>query len=374
MTKFLVAIPTHNRSEMVNDALRSVFEQTYSNWQVVVSDNASTQPAREAVRPEYQRDPRFHLIRHDTLLRATDHGEFLFRHSLDYDYDYLILLADDDVLLPSALATVAQHAQGYPVITSSFWYYNQMERLLALDNSGGTDPDALIPFQSREFFGYFMQATGIRMAAPELQHCARPPIGLTHVSAHFFEKAALQTALERYGHIGVEPFGDVGFFRLGQTGASLYLNRPLAIVRIHQVSDIAASLGGAASRFLLSARHTLHFKYSPVKAITFQNCTLESCLAIVNELGLAYDRHIDAIFFIRHLREIVRDRPWTMTTWHDILETLPFLLRQAPQAVARTIAYIRKHSRPPANPPTLIPNIQTIWDAVSACEAHAAHR
>jgi hypothetical protein len=374
MTKFLVAIPTHNRSEMVNDAIRSVFEQTYSNWQVLLSDNASTRPAHEVICPEYQRDPRFHLIRHDTLMRAIDHGEFLFRHSLDYDYDYLVLLADDDLLLPSALTTVAQYAQGYPVITSSFWYYNQMEHLLALDNGGGTDPNALIPFQSRDFFGYFMRATGIRLAAPEFQHCVKPPIGLTHVSAHFFGKATVRTALERYGRISVEPFGDIGFFRFGEAGPGLYINRPLAIVRIHQVSDIAASMGGTASRFLLSARHTIHFKYSPVKAITFQNCTLESCLAIVNEMGLAYARHIDAIFFIRHLREIVRDQPWTATTWHDIFETLPFLLGQAPQAVARTIAYIRKHSRPPANLPTLIPNVPTIWDAVLACEAHTTHR
>jgi hypothetical protein len=371
MTKFLVAIPTHNRAEMVNDAVRSVFEQTCSDWQLLVSDNASIQPARPAIRPEYQCDSRFHVIRHDALMSATDHGELIFRYSLDYDYDYLIILADDDLLLPSALAYVAQHGQKYAVVTSSFWYYNQVERQLALDNGGGNDLAALIPFQSRDFFGYFMESTGIHLADAALQHRVRPPIGLTHVSTHFFKKSILRAALERYGRIGVAPFGDVGFFRLNQSGTCLYINRPLAIIRVHPISDIASSVSGAASRFQLSARHAISFEYSPVKAITFQNCTLESCLALASELGLEYDRRIDAIFFIRHLQEIVRDRPWTATTLRDALEAVWFLLGQAPQAVARVAAFISKRSHPPANSSTLIQNIDGIWDAVPVCEEYA---
>ena len=96
MTKFLVAILTHNRSEMVNDAIRSVFEQTYSNWELLVSDNASHPPACEAVRPEYQRDPRTRLIRHDTLMRGTEHFERIIRYTLDYyDCEYLLVLGGD---------------------------------------------------------------------------------------------------------------------------------------------------------------------------------------------------------------------------------------------------------------------------------------
>jgi len=199
----------------------------------------------------------------------------------------------------------------------------------------------------------------------------RPPIGLTHVSAHFFEKSVLRTALEQYGRIGVAPFGDVGLFRLNQFGASLYINRPLAIIRVHPVSDIASSVSGAASRFQLSARHAISFRYSPVKAITFQNCTLESCLALVNELGLEYDHRIDAIFFLRHLQEIVRDRPWTAATLRDALEAAWFLLGQAPQAMARVAAFISKHSHPSANAPTLIQDVDGIWDAVPICEEYA---
>ena len=230
----------------------------------------------------------FHLIRHDPRCARIDHGEFLLRHSLEYDYDFMILLADDDVLLPSALAYVAEHAGDHKAIATSFWYYDVAKRLLALDNGGGYDLNALIPFPALDFFGHFIETTGIHLVDPAFLHRSRPPIGLTHISAHFLHKSIIKAALDQYGRISVDPFGDIGFFRLGLlAGDSLYLNQPTTVVRFHLSYGVAASAGAQRRASMLKVHHNVQFRFSPVHAITFQNCMLESCLTLINELGFA---------------------------------------------------------------------------------------
>jgi len=51
MPNVTVAISTYNRASLVREALESVFAQTYSDYDVVVVDNGSTDDTREALRP-----------------------------------------------------------------------------------------------------------------------------------------------------------------------------------------------------------------------------------------------------------------------------------------------------------------------------------
>lgn len=51
MPNVTVAISTYNRASLVQAALESVFAQTYSDYDVVVVDNGSTDDTREALRP-----------------------------------------------------------------------------------------------------------------------------------------------------------------------------------------------------------------------------------------------------------------------------------------------------------------------------------
>ena len=46
---FTVVIPTRNRSQLVGLAIKSVFRQTFGNYEVVVVDNDTTDATRKVV-------------------------------------------------------------------------------------------------------------------------------------------------------------------------------------------------------------------------------------------------------------------------------------------------------------------------------------
>ena len=46
---FSIVIPTYNRSDLVQGAVRSVLGQTFDDFEVVVSDNCSQDDTREVI-------------------------------------------------------------------------------------------------------------------------------------------------------------------------------------------------------------------------------------------------------------------------------------------------------------------------------------
>ena len=94
--RFSVVIPTHNRLHLLRDALETIRRQAYSDWEVVVFDNASRDPIREHVTS--LDDSRFRYARSDEFLPVTSSwNEAISRAS----GDYVVLLGDDDGLVPN---------------------------------------------------------------------------------------------------------------------------------------------------------------------------------------------------------------------------------------------------------------------------------
>ena len=60
MPRVLIAIPTLNRPDFVRQAVQSVREQSFQDWRMVLSDNASRPEAAQSVRDFVQSlgDPR----------------------------------------------------------------------------------------------------------------------------------------------------------------------------------------------------------------------------------------------------------------------------------------------------------------------------
>ena len=61
---FSVLIANYNNGEYLEEALQSVFSQTYSNWEIILVDDASTDNSKE-IYNKYQNDKRIHIYYND---------------------------------------------------------------------------------------------------------------------------------------------------------------------------------------------------------------------------------------------------------------------------------------------------------------------
>ncbi len=92
---FSVLIPTHDRLDLLRNAVETVRRQDDPDWEIVVSDNASTEDIAGYV-AEID-DPRVRYTQTRAFLPVTDS----WNHALQAARgDYVIMLGDDDGLLP----------------------------------------------------------------------------------------------------------------------------------------------------------------------------------------------------------------------------------------------------------------------------------
>ena len=96
-----VLLPTHNRLEYLRFAVESVRRQDDSEWEIVISDNDSTDDIAGYV--EGLADDRVRYVRTDRFIPVTENWNNALRHSTG---DYVVMLGDDDALLQGYLTAL----------------------------------------------------------------------------------------------------------------------------------------------------------------------------------------------------------------------------------------------------------------------------
>jgi glycosyltransferase involved in cell wall biosynthesis len=90
-----IGIPTYNRADYLQQALRSALDQTYPNLEIIVSDNCSTD-ATAAVVAGFA-DPRIRRFRQPTNIGGQNNVNFCLSQAWGA---YFLLLHDDDLIDP----------------------------------------------------------------------------------------------------------------------------------------------------------------------------------------------------------------------------------------------------------------------------------
>lgn len=93
MPKVSVCIPTYNRVELLPQAIESVLRQTYSDFELLVCDDGSTDDTLELMAK--LSDPRVRYIRHDRNIGKSNNMRSGFEAAIG---DYFIKFDDDDRL------------------------------------------------------------------------------------------------------------------------------------------------------------------------------------------------------------------------------------------------------------------------------------
>ena len=95
-----VCIPTFNYGRFLPDAIKSVLAQTFTDFELVVVDNASTDATAELMEAFVRSDPRIRFFRNAENVGIVKNFNRALGHATG---DYVKILCADDLLAPAAL-------------------------------------------------------------------------------------------------------------------------------------------------------------------------------------------------------------------------------------------------------------------------------
>lgn len=129
---FSILIANYNNANYLQEAINSVFDQTYNNWEIVIVDDGSTDNSIE-IYNRYKDDNRIHIYYNDKNRGCT---YTKWRCIEECNGELFGFLDSDDVLLPEALESMANAHKNAPnaaIISSR--HYQCDERMNTLFES-----------------------------------------------------------------------------------------------------------------------------------------------------------------------------------------------------------------------------------------------
>ncbi len=154
MPKVSVIIPTYNRAEFLRRAIRSVLNQTYQDFEIVVVDDASTDKSRDVV--SGISDERIRYICHEVNKGCPAARNTGVTNSRG---EYIAFLDDDDEWLPDKLKMQVDLLDGSPSTTGGVYTAS-----LVIDRPTGMILDGAKPEKKGNLFDELF-----------LQNCIRSP-------------------------------------------------------------------------------------------------------------------------------------------------------------------------------------------------------
>jgi len=117
---FSILIANYNNGRYLREALKSVYDQTYTNWEIIIVDDASTDDS-QAIYQEYLKDSRMHIEYNDS-----NHGcGYTKRRCAELANGELCGFLDpDDKLTSDALEIMVKEHFNFPaasLIASCYW-------------------------------------------------------------------------------------------------------------------------------------------------------------------------------------------------------------------------------------------------------------
>ncbi|HSX69316.1 MAG TPA: glycosyltransferase family 2 protein, partial [Pseudomonas sp.] len=132
----VITVPVYNEGPYILETLTSLAAQTYSDFRVLVADNASTDDTQSICQAFCAQDSRFHYARHESNLGATANFKYCFDNT---ESELFMWLGGHDVLHPEfleeACARMAAHP-GLSLVYSHTRWIDENNRTLGQTNGG----------------------------------------------------------------------------------------------------------------------------------------------------------------------------------------------------------------------------------------------
>jgi len=98
---FSIVVPTLNRCDTLKYTIDTIIDQDYESFELIVSDNCSTDKTELIVKAFQQRCPNIKYIKPPRTLSMSRHWEFALSHAQG---EYVAFVGDDDGMVPNAFS------------------------------------------------------------------------------------------------------------------------------------------------------------------------------------------------------------------------------------------------------------------------------
>ncbi|OLY92776.1 Glycosyltransferase involved in cell wall bisynthesis [Cnuella takakiae] len=133
-----VLIPSYNQSKLLKEAIESVLSQTFSDFELIINDNASTDDTQTMVQ-QFLHDARVRYFRNEVTIPMHENWNKCLEHPRA---SYIKYLCSDDKLRPRALELMVAAMDENPdvaIVSSGRQYFGEKDRLFILDWKGKYD-------------------------------------------------------------------------------------------------------------------------------------------------------------------------------------------------------------------------------------------
>lgn len=117
--KVTVCLPTYNSGEFITQAISSILEQTFTDFELIISDDCSTDNTQEVIKSYLEKDNRIKYLQNSKNLGLFPN----WNHCLESaSGEYITVFAQDDVMLPKNLeqkVKILDKYQNVGLVTSS---------------------------------------------------------------------------------------------------------------------------------------------------------------------------------------------------------------------------------------------------------------
>lgn len=238
--KFSICIPNYNYAHYIGETIQSVLDQTYSNFEIIVADNASTDKSVEVVRS----------FGDDRIIVRENAYNVGFAPNLDKategaSGDYMILLSSDDTMKPNALEEYARIIEEFKglendlVIMSACDIIDSDGNAIGSKNAKTGDVHKHLRNTGTERSGDIESYEGHHVLQGLLKGTFQPAgqFMATCYSRKLFE------GVEGYRSImSIWPDAHFSHKLLFENPQLVYCNRPLFSYRVHGANNLAATL------------------------------------------------------------------------------------------------------------------------------------
>ena len=228
-----VGIPTFNRAHLLRRAMESVLAQTYTNFTIIVSDNASEDETTDVVNSFADERVQYRPLERN-IGRAANTNRLIEMA----DSEFLLLLGDDDMLHPEHLRRTVDVLRRNPtvgVVHTGFSVLDGSGRTLGSIAGSGDDPNRFVLEEGARFLERSMSSS--------INVC---------FSSALFRKAALVSG----GGLRLDD-GVVDDFpllmRIATAWDVAYVEAPLAFLRTHDDAS-SSELGSFTPRGFRTSR------------------------------------------------------------------------------------------------------------------------